>query len=641
MATVATLTFDLVAQSASLRSELGKANRHTKKWADQTRKMVNTSAKAFAGMAVAGAAGLAAIYTQAASSADQLAKFSDKVGETPEKILALQHAAAETGVSVETTNMALQRMTRRTSEAARGTGEAVNAIKELGLDARDLAEQSPADQFSMIADAMKGVSSQGDRVRLSMKLFDSEGVALVNTLALGSKGLDDAKKEMQALGLELTRVDLSMIESANDEFDLVKKTIDGVTKQLAVQLAPIVEAVSNEFLNTAREAGGAGEIAGKAFSYISKAAGAAGDAVFYLKVGFKTIQLALQGVGVGAITLFSTIVKGYTELANLLPGIDIDYESTFLGQLEKRTQAGLEQTQEELNKLVLSEMPSSTIEQFVSDVQTKAREIAAKKHNADEGDESAVDSGPELSDKAIKLKNFSDLMESYSDVSAHSALYIEDSFASAFDSMTNSLSTGLASAIVEGKSLKDTLGQVAKTMAVDMVGGLIKVGAQMLVNAAFGKATQAEAVGSSIIAGNAIAAAYSTAAAFTSLASFGANGPPAQAAIGSTVGFSKALSLTGMAHDGISEVPKEGTWLLDKGERVLSSKQNDDLGSFMKEDQGGSVEVTNIFQISAGVSGTVKSEIEKLLPAFERLSVMSVEKAIKGGGSLARAVGAR
>ena len=38
---------------------------------------------------------------------------------------------------------------------------------------------------------------------------------------------------------------------------------------------------------------------------------------------------------------------------------------------------------------------------------------------------------------------------------------------------------------------------------------------------------------------------------------------------------------TGMAHDGIDRIPKEGTWLLDKGERVLSPRQNQDLTTFL------------------------------------------------------------
>ena len=44
----------------------------------------------------------------------------------------------------------------------------------------------------------------------------------------------------------------------------------------------------------------------------------------------------------------------------------------------------------------------------------------------------------------------------------------------------------------------------------------------------------------------------------------------------------QGTQLSGMAHDGIDSVPREGTWLLDKGERVVDSRTNEDLKSFLK-----------------------------------------------------------
>lgn len=42
-----------------------------------------------------------------------------------------------------------------------------------------------------------------------------------------------------------------------------------------------------------------------------------------------------------------------------------------------------------------------------------------------------------------------------------------------------------------------------------------------------------------------------------------------------------AMSPVGMAHDGIDNIPKEGTWLLDGGERVLNPQQNKDLTNYL------------------------------------------------------------
>ena len=42
-----------------------------------------------------------------------------------------------------------------------------------------------------------------------------------------------------------------------------------------------------------------------------------------------------------------------------------------------------------------------------------------------------------------------------------------------------------------------------------------------------------------------------------------------------------AMSPVGMAHNGIDNIPKEGTWLLDGGERVLNPQQNKDLTNYL------------------------------------------------------------
>lgn len=50
---------------------------------------------------------------------------------------------------------------------------------------------------------------------------------------------------------------------------------------------------------------------------------------------------------------------------------------------------------------------------------------------------------------------------------------------------------------------------------------------------------------------------------------------------------------TNIAHGGMTDVPKESTYLLDKGERVLSPGQNKDLLEFMRTGGGGGVNVHN------------------------------------------------
>ena len=134
-------------------------------------------------------AGFGLLVKSSLSATDSLAKTASKIGTTTEALSALRYAADITGVATTTMDMALQRFTRRTAEAAKGTGEAKGAIRELGINAQEL-NRMPLDQRMLVlADAFSGVKSESDRLRLAFKLFDSEGAALVNTLSLGREGL--------------------------------------------------------------------------------------------------------------------------------------------------------------------------------------------------------------------------------------------------------------------------------------------------------------------------------------------------------------------------------------------------------------------------------------------------------------------
>ncbi|SSN34968.1 transglycosylase SLT domain-containing protein [Acinetobacter baumannii] len=57
-----------------------------------------------------------------------------------------------------------------------------------------------------------------------------------------------------------------------------------------------------------------------------------------------------------------------------------------------------------------------------------------------------------------------------------------------------------------------------------------------------------------------------------------------------SVGIMAAQTIQGMAHNGIDSVPREGTWLLDGGERVLNPQQNKDLTNYLNNRQNGSSE---------------------------------------------------
>lgn len=341
-------------------------------------------AKAAAAVVTAGVAFGTALTVSAMKSADALAKTADKIGATTEALAGLQHAAELSGVSTETMNMALQRMTRRVSEAAVGTGEAKAALLELGIDAQKLNQLPLDEQMGQIADAMVGVGNQSDRVRIAMKLFDSEGVALVNTLKGGSAGLAEMAKEAEALGLALSRQDTAKIEEANDQITKATAVFSGLGNQLAVELSPVIAAIATDFRQVAIEENEAGSVGQRLVEMLFKGFGHVGNAISGIKVAVmgiqfvfaKFMQLFLRGIGELAGS-FDFLIDKYNAVAEFF-GKDTIKNALSEGAigLSEGFQIEADKIKAAIVEAVNSPLPSDQIQAWFDAVQLKATETA-------------------------------------------------------------------------------------------------------------------------------------------------------------------------------------------------------------------------------------------------------------------------
>ena len=373
---LAKLIVRLEAENSRLMKGIAGAERRLQWYRKRTRDTLNQLGKRFMQFGTVAAAGLTAIYAKNAQGIDQLAKQADKLGATTEGLQQIRLAGELTGVAINTTDMALQRMTRRISEAAQETGEAQGALKELGLDAKALAELQPDEQFLAIAKAMEEVENQGDKVRLSMRLFDSEGVALVNTLALGEQGLLDVRTQIAELDLALSRVDAAKVEQANDQWTLASKTLGALAQQITVQVAPVVGGLGTLFLDSAREAGGFGEVATRVLDAVVQAVGIAANGIRGVQVVFRGLLLAAQQFGLYVLTMFDTIARAAVEFANIIPGVDINYDQTAFSGFVADFTLDVERAKQDFDALLLKPIPSEKIEAWVDDVVSKANAAA-------------------------------------------------------------------------------------------------------------------------------------------------------------------------------------------------------------------------------------------------------------------------
>ena len=199
-------------------------------------------------LGVAGVAGAVAMVRSVGNAGDNIAKTSAKLGIGVEALQEYRFAAERAGVPIATFDMAMQRMGRRVGEAANGLGEARMALKVLGIDARDAEGNVRSIESLMpeLADKLSKVASENERNALAMKLFDSEGVALVNMLQDGSKGLEEMRERARELGLVMSEEDTKAAEEFTDAQTDLGSALTGVKNVIGGALMPQLTGLSDK-----------------------------------------------------------------------------------------------------------------------------------------------------------------------------------------------------------------------------------------------------------------------------------------------------------------------------------------------------------------------------------------------------------
>lgn len=180
---------------------------------------------------------------------DETAKTADKLGVSIEALQELRFAAERSGIAAGTFDVALQRFTRRAAEAAQGTGEARAALKQLGVQLQDSNGQlRPAeDLLGDVADAFAAIPSQSEKVRLAFKLFDTEGVALVNLLNEGSISLNEFRERARQLGGVISEDTARAAEKFKDAQTDLNQAITGVRVAILSDLLPALTDLARGF----------------------------------------------------------------------------------------------------------------------------------------------------------------------------------------------------------------------------------------------------------------------------------------------------------------------------------------------------------------------------------------------------------
>ena len=248
------------------------------------------------GAAAAATVGVAMVKSQL-QTLDALAKTSDALKIQQERLQALQHVATLTGTSAAQLGVNLERMQRRIGEVARKGGLAGKALEEIGINAKEMIDLSADEQLVKISQSLGGMENASLRASIAMDLFGRDGVRMLKMMEqLKKDGIEGTVIELEKLGVSLSRIDTAKVEQANDAMFKSQQVLEGIVNKVAVRISPILQAMSEEFLNSARESGGFGESVDNAMRNSLKVIGVFADGLHGVSIIFKGLKAALMSI---------------------------------------------------------------------------------------------------------------------------------------------------------------------------------------------------------------------------------------------------------------------------------------------------------------------------------------------------------
>ncbi len=223
-------------------------------------------------------AGLAAFVKSSIDVADKADETAKALGLTTEAYSKLGYVTKMTGADQGALDNALFEMNKRLAEAAIGSGEAAKAYAVLGLNAKQLASESPDQAFEQIVAALEKIPNANDKALISSKLFGKQAKSLAGTLSLGSDGFREMGAEAELLGAIIDDETAVAAGEFNDNLDRLGTLSRGVGMKMATHLLPALHGITDAMVDAAKESK-ALDVFGSALGFTLKGLASAAIAV--------------------------------------------------------------------------------------------------------------------------------------------------------------------------------------------------------------------------------------------------------------------------------------------------------------------------------------------------------------------------
>lgn len=257
---LSTISVNLVANIAGFTSDLGRAERESRKRFDSIKRQAGVLGKQL-GVALAGAAAeVSRGVLSATRQMDEIYKSAQKIGTSTESLAGLGFAAEQSGSSLEGMSRAAAILSRNLAAAA-GGGEAQAAVfAAMGLSITDASGKlRPFDAIlGEVADKFAGYEDGAAKAALAQRLFGRSGTDLIPLLNAGSQGIGELKEQAERLGVTFGETAGKQAEVFNDNLSALQTGVGGLYQGIAEALLPSLVETTGALVQQAEAANTAG-----------------------------------------------------------------------------------------------------------------------------------------------------------------------------------------------------------------------------------------------------------------------------------------------------------------------------------------------------------------------------------------------
>lgn len=203
-----------------------------------------------AGAAITGAIG--ALVKKTADAGDAVFDMAQRTGVSTRVLSSYKLAAEQAGSSLDGLATGFRGLSSRMMDAKNGLTESKRAFETLGVEVMDSAGalRPMNDVLLDVADRFAGMKDGAEKAALAQDVFGRSGMELIPLLNSGRKGLEEAARQAERLGLVFDEKAARASDAFNDALAELKGSFAGLAKETVVSLLPVVRDLAARVTDT-------------------------------------------------------------------------------------------------------------------------------------------------------------------------------------------------------------------------------------------------------------------------------------------------------------------------------------------------------------------------------------------------------